>query len=239
LESTELGNTIRAKILDGCRYTTIAAELGCSKSVVTYHAQRIGAVVTKPPLPNWAAAQVAYVAGASKAEIRERFHISDRAWRNARKTGLFPNRVKTVIACCGQNLHPWSYTRKVRAGRYIYVYLPEHPKATKTGYVYEHRVVLENTLGRLLEDNEVAHHVNENKFDNLPENLQVMTRSQHMAHHSKRPTVMMDMRCEHCGRRFTREARNAADKKGAKHTYCSKRCCGLALNGRTRKNRPR
>ena len=46
-----------------------------------------------------------------------------------------------------------------------------------------HRVVMEQVLGRKLTKDEVVHHIDENKWNNSPENLQVMTRSEHIKLH--------------------------------------------------------
>ena len=57
---------------------------------------------------------------------------------------------------------------------YILVYSPNHPFASKKGYVREHRLVVENFLGRHLQKNELVHHKNGVKDDNRIENLEVV-----------------------------------------------------------------
>ena len=54
---------------------------------------------------------------------------------------------------------------------YIYILKPNHPFATKKGYVKEHRFVIEQSLNRYLLPNETPHHINGIKDDNRPENL--------------------------------------------------------------------
>lgn len=64
---------------------------------------------------------------------------------------------------------------------------PEGYKCIKVGgrYVGEHRVVMSRMLGRELNRSEHVHHKNHNKLDNRPENLELMTVSEHGRLHSK------------------------------------------------------
>jgi hypothetical protein len=55
----------------------------------------------------------------------------------------------------------------------------QEPGASKhTGYVYQHRAVMAEMIGRPLKDNESVHHKNGNRVDNRPENLELWVKSQ-------------------------------------------------------------
>lgn len=68
--------------------------------------------------------------------------------------------------------------RKIEHG-YIRVYAPDHPFSKgKSGYLFEHRLVMENMLGRALVKGESVHHIDGNRANNAPENLELWGRGQ-------------------------------------------------------------
>lgn len=62
--------------------------------------------------------------------------------------------------------------------------IPYRTVMTLTGRRYEHRVVMEQHLGRPLARSEVVHHINHDSLDNRIENLQVLTWSDHNRTHA-------------------------------------------------------
>ena len=77
--------------------------------------------------------------------------------------------------------HPdWKGGRYI-VGGYMYVWSPDHPYRTKAGYVSEQRLVVESKIGRYLTRGEVVHHLNGDRLDNRPENLQhFSTNAEHL-----------------------------------------------------------
>lgn len=93
---------------------------------------------------------------------------------------------RTCRPITGANNPKWRGGVIMAAGRKL-VYAPDHPNATFTGgtHAYEYRLVAAEKLGRPLLRSEIVHHINGDVTDNRPENLQVMTQSEHAKLHSK------------------------------------------------------
>lgn len=123
----------------------------------------------------------------------------------------------------------WNIKKVISKGDYQYALVPEHPKSTKNGYVLLHRIVMENHLGRVLNENEVVHHKDGNKKNNVVENLEVMDRIQHnKMHGSKCGRKVVTLKCPWCKKEFIRDRNKTHLRKPSKYncTCCSKSCRG-------------
>lgn len=70
---------------------------------------------------------------------------------------------------------------------YLYIRTPGHPHTSNRGYVFKHRLVMEQMIGRYLEPDEVVHHCNGDKTDNGPFNLMLFANNQeHLAYHRRK-----------------------------------------------------
>lgn len=118
---------------------------------------------------------------------------------------------------------------------YMVIFKPDHHLAMRNGYVYVHRMVMEEKLGRRLEDGEDVHHKDENRKNNAPDNLELKPHDQHASDHNRKrselrilgapnPLVQCDCGCGNTFPKFDSENRprkfisghnrNSANSKG-------------------------
>jgi hypothetical protein len=87
----------------------------------------------------------------------------------------------------GENSCNWKDGKRISCGGYILITNYNHPNKTKHGDVFEHRLIMEQYLGRYLNEEEIVHHINEDKQDNRIENLMLFNNdSEHHKYHNQR-----------------------------------------------------
>lgn len=92
----------------------------------------------------------------------------------------------------------------------------------KGNKIVEHRAIMESILGIKLKKKEIVHHINGIKSDNRPENLQVMTSSEHMSFHGKtrkRTKYRIKKFCERCNKEFSIIPHQYLKRFCSKHCY--------------------
>lgn len=98
----------------------------------------------------------------------------------------------------------WKGGIKIHRG-YVLIRKPDHPYINKSGYIKRATLILEKKLGRLLLPGEEAHHIDENKQNDDPENLECKTHAAHIAYHvSRRPKIRETRYCIICGKAIIR-----------------------------------
>ncbi|MDD4804957.1 MAG: HNH endonuclease signature motif containing protein [Candidatus Pacebacteria bacterium] len=105
----------------------------------------------------------------------------------------------------------------------------EYPRKTINGECkLIHRAVMEKKLGRKLSDTEIVHHINGNKKDYNPENLQLTTRSEHTKIHFAGTAKHETVACAYCGKKVEKRLNDIKKykNKGVTNFYCNKTCQG-------------
>lgn len=103
----------------------------------------------------------------------------------------------------GKDKSSWKSDIRISTYGYRLVRSLDHPFKNSSGFVFEHRLIAEKYL--LNETNSVeisgnlylkpeleVHHIDENKLNNQPENLLVLTKSEHIKLHNKKNPVLRD-----------------------------------------------
>lgn len=102
----------------------------------------------------------------------------------------------SMLGYTGDKSPNWKGGRCHRSDGYISILCRKHPSADYGGRVLEHRLVMEEYLGRYLLPTEIVHHINGVRDDNRLENLE-LTQSK-KGHGKLHPNIV----CPHCGKHF-------------------------------------
>ena len=87
----------------------------------------------------------------------------------------------------GKDHYNWKGGRRINHDGYVLIYKPSHPFSESMGYIMEHRLIMEEKLGRYLTKEEVVDHINGIKNDNRIENLRLFdTHGEHIKEEYKR-----------------------------------------------------
>lgn len=152
----------------------IAEEIGCNPATILYRLRRAGIKTRKrneyPPTEN-----------VKKAWVRI---------GKARKGKVLSESTRQAISKAHKGMrlrndYEFGGHEKIRTDGYVSVYCPDHPTASKDGYVLKHRIVIETHLGHAVPNGYIVHHKNGKKDDNRLENLELMKRGEHTAFHTK------------------------------------------------------
>jgi len=134
----------------------------------------------------------------NKRDLKGRFMIGNTSPMKGRK-GVHnsPNtEFKKGVSNNVLNDNPNWKGGKVKHGTgYIMLKKPNHPNATKNGYVLEHRVRVEELIGRILKKEEIVHHIDGNRQNNDIKNLLLLkNKKEHMILHNnqlKKDTIRL------------------------------------------------
>jgi transposase-like protein len=163
------------------RYSVVevAIEMGLSPTTILRQARKAG-IPTPPKGPrpglrqlpvDLAEAQRLLDRGLLMEEVAAALGVSPNTLLRRRNAAGIPHLTRGAKAM--ERNYFWRGGRIVDKHGYILIKTPGHPFATKSGYVREHRLVMERVLGRYLEPEEVVHHRNGVNDDNRPENLRL------------------------------------------------------------------
>jgi hypothetical protein len=133
----------------------------------------------------------------------------------------------------GKNAYNWKGGVFIDKSGYILIRKLDHPNVNSAGYVRKHRLVMEQSLGRLLKKDEIVHHLNGKRDDNRIENLELLTTNTHFIKghvlkgknnwNWKDGITYTKSKCIFCSKEFNAWTGNIKQGYGK---FCSKSCKG-------------
>lgn len=89
----------------------------------------------------------------------------------------------TIRKDAGKNHHNWKGGVISKGDGYIGVWKPNHPRADKQGYVYQHTLIYEKEKCVLPNKGELIHHIDMDKHNNSIDNLYLCDNKKHLEIH--------------------------------------------------------
>ena len=92
----------------------------------------------------------------------------------------------------GEKSGLWKGGKSVASNGYMLIRVGlKHHLSDVRGYAYEHRIIAEEKLHRRLKRGEIVHHIDGNKLNNNPVNLDILSsRSHHRFEHRKVSSIL-------------------------------------------------
>ena len=124
--------------------------------------------------------EVAEIAGTSRQRLARWMEY----WGLPRRTGLQGRSIFTDRRRASRPAGWIGKQWKHEATKTMFTYAPGHPRSrSNKGVMPVHVLVAELRIGRLLEEGEVVHHLDRDRYNNSPENLCVMLNKGHLVLH--------------------------------------------------------
>lgn len=102
------------------------------------------------------------------------------------------------------------------------VILPNHPRASRDGFVLRSIVAYEIYHNIQVKLGPEIHHMDGNRLNDSKENLQLLTNSDHQKTHARLRGAYISRVCNHCGKAF--EINRWRLKEPTRGQYCTPRC---------------
>lgn len=145
----------------------------------------------------------------SKIFKRSVSSIQHKATRIGLKKDRDVNKLIRSRAVSGEKGANWKGGKKISAHGYVLILRKGNPMADVAGYVMEHRLIMSEHLGRILQKHEVVHHINGIKTDNRIENLKLFRDGEH--------TIM-----HHTGKHRSEQTKNKISEKAKERSFKNK-----------------
>lgn len=176
--------------LQGQHSTTLAKQYGVTPQTVTYLLKARGVRIRsraetnrmRAPIDDAELTRLMDEAILTQYEIAAHFGVSHPTIvRAVRRLSLKSKKGRGLPL---EKNYFWQGGKQIEREGYVLVKAPDHPYRSKAGYVREHRLVMEQMIGRYLRPEEEVHHKDGDPTNNHADNLQLFANhAEHMRHH--------------------------------------------------------